>query len=125
MNMRPLIALLVRHAAYASALLLGLACLAERLAPGSVLSYASLWQLVIIVFLIQLGAVLFSHPFDRLGQESQRIFLFGSGLAGVCFLALLVKDQGSKGLLLILAATGVLVLGAASFPVRTPDPDEE
>ena len=105
--------------------MLGLACVAERLAPGSVLSYVSLWQLVGSVFLIQLSAVLFSHPFDRFGQESQRIFLFGAGFTSVVFLALLVKEQGIKGLLLVAAATGVLVLGVASFPVRTPDLDEE
>jgi hypothetical protein len=125
MSFFSLFSLFARHAAYASAILLGLACVAERLAPGSVLSYVSLWQLVGTVFLIQLSAMLFSHPFDRLGQESQRIFLFGAGFTSVVFLALLVKEQGTKGLLLVAAATGVLVLGVASFPVRTPDLDEE
>lgn len=114
MSLRSYTSLFLRHLAYASALLLGLAGLAERLAPGSVLSYISLWQMVLLVLGIQLLALLFSHSSPRFIYQSQRVLLFGGGVLFLLFLILLVREQGTRGLLLVLVATGVLVVGIAS-----------
>jgi hypothetical protein len=116
MTLSSFFALFFRHLAYASALLLLVGCLAERLAPGSVLSYIALWQLVAVVLLLQLIALAFTQRFARISKEGQRIILFAIGLMAIGFLAVIVKETGLTGILLIGTALAVLLLGLAALP---------
>lgn len=111
--------LFFRHLAYASALLLLMGCLAERLAPGSVLSYIALWQLVAGVLVLQLIALAFTQRFARVSREGQRVFLFVLGLMAVGFLVLIVKETGVVGILLVGMSIAVLILGLAALPKQT------
>lgn len=111
MRLPLIVAVFVRHAAYASGLLFLGAVTAERLAPGSVLSYTSLWRLLVIVGCVQGMALLGDPPVKpRLIREGQHVFLFGLGLLALLFLAILVREEGTAGLILVFAATLVLVM---------------
>ena len=116
--------MVLRHLAYASAVVFGLACLAERLAPGSVLSYVSLWPLVFLTFLIQIAAFIAPLSSTRAVHEGQRILLFGGGVTGVIFLALVVRETGLKGQILSVLALTVLVLVVLALSSRHSPPEE-
>ena len=119
-----LVTAFLRHLAYASAVVLGLACLAERLAPGSVLSYVSLWPLVLVTFVIHIAALLVVPSSTRATHETQRVILFGGGTAFVVFLALTVRETGMKGLVLSFLALVVLVLATLALSSRGSETEE-
>lgn len=122
MSNRSLGALFLRHCAYASAFLFLFACVAEKLAPGSVLSYVALWHIVLVTVALQLSALLFSHPGIQKIREGQQVFLFSGGLIAVVFLALLVEETGMKGVALIGCALLLLVLSIAALqPDSSPE----
>ncbi len=125
MSYRPLVALFLRHTAFASATLLLASVVAERLAPGSVLSYIALWQLVLITFLFQLLAVWVPETTSERSRVSQRLFLFAVGCLAICFLALLLRDGGTEQYSLIVIAVCILVLGLFAFVPRDSSSSRE
>lgn len=120
-----LVALFFRQCAYASAFLLVFACLAEKLAPGSVLSYVTLWHLTAITVVFQLSALLFTQPVIRIAREGQRVLLFVGGLVAICLLALMVRETELSGLVLVAAATFLLVLAIMALPMPGSIESEE
>lgn len=110
MNLSSWGAMFFRQSALASAIILLLACTAERLAPGSVLSYISLWKLVTGVLLIQLVAASSTPVLSRASYEGERIILLLLGLGAVLFLFLIVREGGDRSLLLVGCACTTLLL---------------
>ncbi|MBP7134572.1 hypothetical protein KBA73_05130 [Patescibacteria group bacterium] len=115
MSYRPHLALFLRHTAFASAVLLVLSVIAERLAPGSVLSYVALWQLVLVTLALQLLSVWIPETTSERSRIGQRVILFSAGCLAICFLTLLLRDGGTKQHALIVFAVCILVLGLFAF----------
>ena len=115
MTYLPFVGLFFRQSALASACLLLFACIAERLAPGSVLSYVALWKLVAATVLLQLLGLLFPLPPSRARDEFERVLVFGGGLGAVLFFFLTLRDGGDRALLLVGASVLVLLLSVLSF----------
>jgi len=96
----------LRHAALASAWLLAILCVFERLAPGSVLAYFNLnWLALLVLVLIPL------LPEEGLGEEGaprrmmwKWVVWIPFALALATFLAFVAADTGESGRLLVLVA---------------------
>ncbi len=96
----------LRHAAMASAWLLAVLCVVERLAPGSVLAYIDLnWLALAVLALICLA------PPDPARSRWRWFAWIPVALALLAFLALAAAETGESGRLFVIVAA----LAAVAF----------
>lgn len=108
----------MRQLAHAVTLFTALLCVAERLAPGSVLSYLNIYAWIIASLLL---TVLSPSVAPRRGF----VRLFGAlpvAVLLVAFLALVTSEVGRWGIVLTIASTfaAVAILWTLAYPAEDP-----
>lgn len=115
MNLSLFFGSFLRQCAHAGAWLLGLLCISERLAPGSVLPYLSLYLWAVAVFVVSLFV-----PRPERGSRLRAIALVPAAFLLLAFLFLVTADLGRWGWLLTASAAllAVAVFWSLLHPVN-------
>ena len=114
MNEKELLLSLMRQTGFATSVLAGVLCMAERLVPGSVLPYLNIYWVVVLALLFAMIAP--PRTSDR--SILTAVGLIPAALLLVSFLFLLTSDLGRWGFILTGTAllTVVAVIVSFSYP---------